>query len=357
MVRLHAVARLCLWLAWWPCAVPQALAQPTARVIESVEDHGAYGIFFVVAEIGGAAVPNALDASRANSKDRGGRLAVVAHEHTLPAGKTPLTIRALRAGAGSQAHGSAPRGVSLAGGSAEFDLRAGERYWVKGTLDSYRHEVWLEDRHGRVLRGKFTHIDADMAKAMDGALYVATNLRHDDDWIDDSPLPSLPFVPVGSRLRVNAVRGDRAYVVIDGRKMRIGLEYGGKVETIDKLLARTTRKDDPRPMVAAWPEPIREAVQSGRAMPGMTREQVEVTLGRPRADLMPSTQATRWPYQLDAGETAYLVFGDDGLLQSFDGTPRARALLMLPPPEAVAAGGARLTAAGASAPAAASAPR
>ena len=73
-----------------------------------------------------------------------------------------------------------------------------------------------------------------------------------------------------------------------------------------------------------------------------------VALGRPRMDLLPLTDRSDWPYQMES-EDVYVVFGSDGLVKEVDGSRKARGLLS-PPAEAA-------TAADAPAPAAASAPR
>jgi hypothetical protein len=178
-------------------------------------------------------------------------------------------------------------------------------------------------------------------------------LRYDGDWISDSPFVGLRFVPVGARMKVLEYRKDRAMVLIDGQKMRVGID-NQTGETIQQFVARITSADDPRPKIATWPEDLRAAVSAGRVLQGMTREQVMTALGRPRVDLVRSLEQTEWSYQLQAdGSEIFLIFNEGGRLSLVDGSRKARAdiFLGIPPPVSMPAP------TGAAAPAAASAPQ
>jgi hypothetical protein len=42
----------------------------------------------------------------------------------------------------------------------------------------------------------------ELVKQMEGAVFTKTNLRYDDDWINEVSALHLPFVPAGSRIKV-----------------------------------------------------------------------------------------------------------------------------------------------------------
>ncbi len=173
-------------------------------------------------------------------------------------------------------------------------------------------------------------IDPAMLKAMEGAVFVCCNLRYDGTWIGDTPWPHLPFVPAGARIKVLEFSRNEAQVLIDGRKMRIGNEYSRQQETIQQMMARLAVPRDPAPEIAAMEAGVRDAIRSGRVKPGMTREQVVLALGRPRAERTPLLSSSDWLYHQSNGEETYVVFGGDGLVKEVDGSRKARELMLMP---------------------------
>jgi hypothetical protein len=179
-------------------------------------------------------------------------------------------------------------------------------------------------------------------------------LRYDGDWISDDPMVGLPFVPVGARMKVLEYRKDRAIVLIDGRKMRVGIDQQTG-ETIQQFVARITSAEDPRPKIRAWPDDARAAIVAGRVIRGMSRDQVVTALGRPCLDLVRSLDFSEWSYRLQAdGSELFLIFDDSGRLTLVDGSRKARTDVFLGIPPAISM---PTVAAGAAAPAAASAPQ
>ncbi len=295
------------------------------------------GIFFMVSEINGKAVSDtSFEQSRRASFGRGAHMVVRVVEHPLPAGPTSVTLR------GFQGHvapiDSIFRAVFLGGnpevkGTVTVDLAPGKRYRVNGVLDAYAREVWLEDDQGAVVPGSKVAVPPDPAliKQMEGAAFTRTNLHYENDWISEVPWLQQPLVPVGSRLKVVEWSKHKAAVLIDGRKMRLGVDESRAVESIQQFVARVTTTEDPRDKIAAYPEPVRNAIRAGRVLPGMTREQAEIAVGRPRVDFVPDLNATEWRYQGPEQEELFLVFDAAGLLKEIDASRRTRQLVQYDP--------------------------
>ena len=104
--------------------------------------------------------------------------------------------------------------------------------------------------------------------------YACCNLHYQRDKISDANWLELPFFPAGTPVRVTCLEYDRAYVQVAGSEMYIRQEYGREQEPLGKFIGKTIVATDPKPKIATWPKEIQEAIQSGRVMPGMTKERL-----------------------------------------------------------------------------------
>ena len=152
--------------------------------------------------------------------------------------------------------------------------------------------------------------------------YACCNLRFEDDWISDANVSSLPFVPAGTPIRVKSISGHRAYVDVGGRPMRLGLDYGYERETTAQWVDKLVVPDDPKLRIASFPEPVRAAIGAGQVMTGMTKEQVLMALGYPRADLNPLVNAPFWRYTWSSS-VPYAVHWSDGRVSRIDSNHEA----------------------------------
>jgi outer membrane protein assembly factor BamE (lipoprotein component of BamABCDE complex) len=73
---------------------------------------------------------------------------------------------------------------------------------------------------------------------------------------------------------------------------------------------------------------IRDAIRAGRVFAGMTKDQVLLSLGRPRVDFVPSLSANEWKYEIPEQEEMYFVFDESGALREIDGSRKARKLVV-----------------------------
>lgn len=320
-------------------ALAQSGAGPATTIVDTADGGGpGGGTFFMVTSIDGREVAEtALGASSRASVGRGAYMVVRGAERSVPAGKVTLALR------GVQAHvapiDSIFRAVFREGnpevvGTVTVDLAPGQRYRANGVIDGFRREVWLEDERGVEVAGSKVAIapDPEMAKQMEGAAFTVTNLRYDGDWISEASWPNLGFVPVGARLKVLDYGSNKASVLIDGRKMRMGIDWTRGKETIQQFVARATSTEDPRKTIAGYPQRVRDAIRAGRVFAGMTKAQVLYALGRPRVDLVPSLNVNEWAYQVPEQEEMFLLFDDAGSLKEIDGSRKARKLVVYEAP-------------------------
>jgi hypothetical protein len=320
-------------------AVPlssDAETPPVAPVIaDSVDGGGSSGAtFYIVTAIDGVEVTKtALRESVRASHGQGSNMVVRQAERAVPTGKVVLKLRAVQAQAApiSSLFRSIFAGGNLeAEGTVTVELIASKRYKVKGLLDSLKREVWLEDEQGAEVSGSRVAgaVDPELLKSMEGAAFVATNLRYDGDWISDASQHHLPLVPIGAKLKVVDWSANRASILIDGRKMRMGLDWSRGYETMQQFVARVTASEDPRLKLAGLPDKVRSAILAGRVFLGMSHEHVLLALGRPRYDFNPTLDVQEWKYQSSDREELFIVFDETGLLKEIDGSRKARKLVL-----------------------------
>lgn len=313
-------------LAWTSFAA-QAADTDWARVADSVvlSDAGT-GAFFFIEKVDGKEPPgDILRATQAASRGKGGFFTVIQQERVIDASKpVKLMLNGQIAKAGppiiklfSMARGS----LLSVGGEVEVKLLPGSRYRVKGVLDAYRREVWLEDEAtGQVVGTRIAKLadTPEDRKAMEGAAYTCCNLHYEDSWISDANWSTLPLIPAGARIKVTDISSKQADVLIDGRKFRIGLDYARKELTMQKLLDLLIAKEDPASRIAAASPNVQAAIRAGKVVVGMTRDEVVVALGPPRADETPSRDTATWNYYTYRSELFVVRFDAAGLVEKVE---------------------------------------
>lgn len=319
------------WAAAWPMG---AVAQTTGGATVADSAHGGGrdgGTFFFLAAVNGQKTDTtSLTESRRISYGQGPNMRVKGFERPVPAGRVRLKL------VGQKAY-SAPVQEIFAGSKTdpleteiEVELAPGARYVVNGVIDAFRRELWLEDASGPIAATRLvdTVRDPAVVKQMADAQYTCCNLHYEGDWISDANWATLPFVPAGARIVVKDYGRHKAEVLIDGRPMRIGLDYGRDKETREQLAARLMVKDDPQAKLATWPAPVQAAIRAGKVAVGMDREQVVMTLGRPRLDTTPSLDVAQWTYYTFEEEAFAVVWGADQRVVRIDASPAVRKLLV-----------------------------
>jgi len=291
------------------------------------------GGFFFVQEIDGVAESqNNMDASVRASRGQGRSMNFMKVEHSVPAGKHRIKLvgqYAYAAPIESLFHSAANYRIE---GEIEATLLPSAEYRVRGTLEEFRQEVWLEDsatgnRIGEKIVNKA--VEEARIRAMAGAGYACCNLHYDDDWISDENIWGLPFIPAGTPIAIREYGRNRIQVLVDGRPMTIGQDYGRKQETKEQLFAKLVVKEDPARMIGSYLPAAQEAIRSGKVMLGMSKQQAILSLGFPRVDLTTSLDSPVWKYTtVDDGDFE-LVWGTDSLLSEVrteDPTARVKIL-------------------------------
>ena len=287
-------------------------------------------LFYLAAVNGQKVEDDALRASVMASRNNGPDLVLQQRERAVPAGKVRLSLVARHAFAApvQTMFRSQP---APAEEEVEVELEADHRYRIKGALDAYRNEVWLEDEQtGKPVASTATRRVQDPAveQAMAGASYTCCNLHYEGDWISDANWSDLPFVPAGARIVLKDYGRQRAEVLIDGRKMRIGLDYGRKEQTREQFVGSLIVKEDPRQRLASFPAEQQEAIRAGKLRIGMSKEQVIMSLGYPRADLARSPASEQWLYHTLDEQQIAVVFGPSETVVRVDAGPQARSLVL-----------------------------
>ena len=153
--------------------------------------------------------------------------------------------------------------------------------------------------------------------------YTCCNLHYEGDWISDANWSSLPMIPAGAAIKVLDYGRYRVHVEIDGLRMRLGLDYG-RQQALEDWAKKIVVNEDTRRTIAAWPRPVRDAVQAGKVSLGMTKEQVIVSLGYPPAHQTPSLDAPQWKYWHTSLGSYLVVWDNAGVVKDVIADPQTR---------------------------------
>ncbi len=148
--------------------------------------------------------------------------------------------------------------------------------------------------------------------------YACCNLHYSRDWISDSNLAQLPFIPAGTPINVKSIDGYRAYVEVDGKPMRLGLDFGRVQETTEQWVNKIVVLHDPKLKIAKFSPTVRNAIAKGQLVRGMTKEQVIMSVGYPQTDQTPRLDAPYWRYWWSSFGP-YYVYWSGNVVSKIDG--------------------------------------
>ena len=321
--------------------IPQGYGGPTALLADSSIRTGngpqSGTIFFTMAEFNGSGrLSTSVERTRMASYGLGFRQNVVGATWTVPAGPAQLKLVArVTYGAPIQALFASASSRTVEG-TIRVDLKPDGRYVVKGVLDGFRSEIWLEDDSNGAVVGEKIVKAADPALAARSAgsgKFTCCNLHYDEKLITDENFLDWPVIPAGASVAVLGFRGNSADVIVEGRPMVFDVYVGKDLKPTkmrpQELAERYAVSDDPRIKIASYPPDVQSAVRASKVILGMTREQVLVSLGYPWVTQTSGVEERRWTYYAThEDEDMYVVvFADDGRVAAIEARPQTRALV------------------------------
>jgi hypothetical protein len=158
--------------------------------------------------------------------------------------------------------------------------------------------------------------------------FTCCNLHYENDWISDANWSSLPMFPAGAPIKITDYGRYRIFTELDGKAMRLGLDYG-RSESLGQYARKIVVAQDPKAKIATWPAGVREAVRVGKITPGMTKEQVIVSLGYPPAHQTPTLDAPQWKYWYTRVGTFLVVWDEKGQVRDVVADQVTRAAVLL----------------------------
>jgi hypothetical protein len=141
--------------------------------------------------------------------------------------------------------------------------------------------------------------------------FACCNLRYSGDQISSSNYAHLPFIAIGTPVLIRAVDDAKAIVEINGQQMLLRPDPAQTRESPAQWLHKAVVVQDPRRRLEDFPAGVRAAIQSGRVMKGMTREQVIMSIGHPQVDDKKGLEAPSWRYWWSGFESFYVQWTRD----------------------------------------------
>lgn len=161
--------------------------------------------------------------------------------------------------------------------------------------------------------------------------YTCCNLHYEGDWISSANWGALPFIPAGTPITLKGSERGRLLVEINGKPMRIGLDYGKEQLTLAKYADQIILAQDPRGTLAKWPDQVQQAIKEGKVMIGMTREQAIMAIGYPQADQTRSTSEPKWNHWASSFGQYVLIWDKSGKLAKVETDAATYAKMVLRP--------------------------
>jgi hypothetical protein len=158
--------------------------------------------------------------------------------------------------------------------------------------------------------------------------YTCCNLHYEGDWISDANWGAQPFIPAGTPAKITSFGRYRIHVELDGKRMRIGQDYGREQETLEKFAEKMVVLEDPKPRIAKYPADVREAIRLGQVMEGMTREQAIVAVGYPQTDQTVSLDAPVWNHWVSSFGPYQLIWDKNGRIKEITTDPQTHHLMV-----------------------------
>jgi hypothetical protein len=160
--------------------------------------------------------------------------------------------------------------------------------------------------------------------------YLCCNMRTDGSWISDINYAEAGkrVIAAGTPAKVTGYGRFRVHVDLNGSRQSIGNDYSRDMD-LESFARRYVVSEDPAAKIAGYPARIRSAITSARLTPGMTREQVIMSVGYPVTSENPQLDAKLWRFWHSSFAEFQVVFGPDGTVKEITTDPQTRNLVVL----------------------------
>lgn len=163
------------------------------------------------------------------------------------------------------------------------------------------------------------------------AAYTCCNLHYDGDWVSDLNYSTLPRIPAGTPIKVVDYGRWRVFTEIGGRKIRLGLDYGRSAETLAQFARKLTVDHDLRFRLAQFPPIVQDAIRAAKLLPGMTKEQVVISVGFPSHYETKSVNDPAWKFWLTSRIAYSVIFDANGRIKDIEIDPGSRSGVVYEP--------------------------
>jgi len=160
--------------------------------------------------------------------------------------------------------------------------------------------------------------------------FLCCNLRTDGSWISDINYAESGkrVIPAGTPAKVTGYGRYRVYIQVDGGKQAIGNDYSRDIE-LGEFARRYVVTEDPKAKLAGYPARIREAIGRAQLVPGMTREQVLMSVGYPVSSENPRLDSKLWRFWLSSFSEFQVVFDGNDRVKEIVTDPQTRNLVVM----------------------------
>jgi len=171
---------------------------------------------------------------------------------------------------------------------------------------------------------------ATLAQPLPDPGFLCCNMRTDGSWISDINYAEngKRVIPLGTPLKATGYGRSRVYVELPEGKQAIGNDYSRDLSLPD-FAKRYVVAEDPKKKLAGYPPKIRKAIETARLMPGMTREQVLMSVGYPVSSENPHLDANVWRFWLSSFAEFQVVFGPDNRVREITTDAQTRNLVVM----------------------------
>ena len=142
--------------------------------------------------------------------------------------------------------------------------------------------------------------------------FLCCNMHEYGDWISDINYryEGTKLIRAGSWTKAQGTGSTYMYVKFRGKKMTLGNDYSRDLSERE-FLRRYIVKTDPREKIKRYDEFTRDAIRRLRVMPGMTEEQVLMSIGYPVSSYTPNLSSRKWQYWLDRSSQFNVHFDEN----------------------------------------------